>query len=57
MNRIGYIFTVILLMMSAMSQASIRQKYNFNSDWLLKVGDIADAEKTNCVETDWKAIT
>lgn len=57
MNRIGYILTVILLMMSTMPQAGIRQKYNFNSDWLLKVGDVADAKKTNCTETDWKAVT
>ena len=57
MNRIRYILTVILLMMSTMPQAGIRQKYNFNSDWLLKVGDVADAKKTNCTETDWKAVT
>ena len=34
-----------------------RQKYNFNSDWKLKVGDIAGAEKPAYDDTGWKTVT
>ena len=33
------------------------EKYNFNSDWLLKVGDIPSAEKTSFNDRDWEKVT
>lgn len=33
------------------------EKYNFNSDWLLKVGDIPLAEKTSFNDRDWEKVT
>lgn len=37
--------------------AAPREKYNFNSDWLLKVGDPAGAEVKNFADNDWKGVT
>lgn len=34
-----------------------REKYNFNSDWLLKVGDIPSAEKVSFNDRDWEKVT
>ena len=34
-----------------------RNKYNFNSDWLLKVGDIPAAERVSHKDKDWKKVT
>lgn len=34
-----------------------RNKYNFNSDWLLKVGDIPSAEKVSFNDKDWEKVT
>ena len=34
-----------------------RQKYNFNSDWKLMVGDIAGAEKPAYDDSGWKTVT
>jgi len=34
-----------------------RQKYNFNSSWLLKIGDVKDAEKVNFTDAGWKPVT
>ncbi|MGL5273413.1 MAG: glycoside hydrolase family 2 protein, partial [Phocaeicola sp.] len=37
--------------------ANNREKYNFNSQWLLKIGDIVGAEKNNFDDSAWKKIT
>lgn len=37
--------------------AAGREKYNFNSDWKLKVGDIAQAESVSYSDTGWKSVT
>ena len=37
--------------------ASPRTKYNFNSDWLVKVGDESGAEAAAFADTDWKKVT
>jgi len=36
---------------------SSRTKYNFNSDWLLKVGDDPGAEAPAFADTDWQKVT
>lgn len=35
----------------------IRDKYNFNSDWLLYVGDVADAKNIRFADGEWKCVT
>jgi hypothetical protein len=37
--------------------ASPRTTYNFNSDWLVKVGDVAGAEATGLADATWKPVT
>ena len=39
------------------SFATGREKYNFNSGWLLKVGDIPSAENRSFKDSDWKKVT
>ena len=34
-----------------------RKKYNFNSEWLLKLGDITNGQKVKLKDADWKKIT
>ena len=38
---------LLFVMLPAFILANNREKYNFNSQWLLQIGDIAGAEKTN----------
>ena len=35
----------------------MRQKYNFNSDWLLSVGDATGAEQQKFADSNWKKVT
>lgn len=37
--------------------AAEREKYNFNSDWKLKVGDIVQAEEVDYPDAEWKSVT
>ncbi len=37
--------------------ANAGEKYNFNSDWLLKTGDIPSAEKTSFDDSGWEKVT
>ena len=34
-----------------------RKKYNFNSDWLLSIGDNADAKNSSFNDKRWKNVT
>ena len=34
-----------------------RQKYNFNADWLLRVGDTPEAREVRYSDADWKRVT
>ncbi len=34
-----------------------RQKYNFNADWLLRVGDTPEAREVRYADADWKRVT
>ena len=46
-----FLFTGIIISTSA------REKYNFNSDWLLHVGDVQEAEQSQIVDKSWKKVT
>lgn len=39
------------------SDTGVRQKYNFNSDWLLSVGDATGAEQQKFADGNWKKVT
>lgn len=49
--------SLCLLMVISSIHAAGREKYNFNSGWKLKVGDIAQAESVSYLDTGWKSVT
>ena len=48
---------LLLLIFPAMLWAGNREKYNFNPQWLLHVGDITGAESPGFSDKDWAKIT
>ena len=53
------LFSVLMLIIPAIIVAKgyDREKYNFNPEWLLHVGDLGGAEKTDFPDTDWEKVT
>lgn len=56
-----HLFLFLLISIFSLTQTSDllareREKYNFNSDWLLKIGDIQDADSKLFPDKDWKKI-
>ena len=47
----------VLIIVSFFTSAQAREKYNFNSGWLLQIGDIKGAESTNFSDKTWKKVT
>jgi Beta-galactosidase/beta-glucuronidase len=47
---------LLFVMLPAAMWANNREKYNFNSQWLLQIGDIQGAEKANFNDNDWEKI-
>jgi hypothetical protein len=37
--------------------STVRDKYNFNSEWLLYVGDIPEAREVRFQDPDWTKVT
>lgn len=54
-NNFFLSFLIILFCCPSLSPA--REKYNFNSDWLLQVGDIKGAELATYSDKNWKRVT
>ena len=49
---------VMLVVVSAVAaEAFERQKLNFNADWLLAVGDVAEAGGADYDDRDWLPVT
>lgn len=55
MNLKSLFLSAALILTAAF--ATGREKYNFNSGWLLKVGDIPSAESRSFKDSDWKKVT
>lgn len=55
MNLKSLFLSAALILTAAF--ATGREKYNFNSGWLLKVGDIPSAESRSYKDSDWKRVT
>lgn len=52
------LFLVALIGISqVVAAADVRDKYNFNSDWLLYVGDVPEAKETGFPDKDWRKVT
>ena len=56
MKRIFLIVGIVLLAV-AQAVAGVREKYNFNAEWLLHVGDAPDADKVKYNDEGWKQVT
>lgn len=53
-----FLFTFLLAILSAINiQASERKKYNFNSEWKLRIGDFPKAKDTKFDDNKWKQVT
>ena len=53
-----FLFTFLLAILSAINiQASERKKYNFNSEWKLRIGDFPKAKETKFDDSKWKQVT
>lgn len=53
-----FLFTFLLAILSAINiQASERKKYNFNSEWKLRIGDFPKAKDTKFDDSKWKQVT
>lgn len=53
-----FLYLWLMLWMNLPVMASdVRSKYNFNSDWLLRVGDINGAQETDFKDGDWISVT
>ncbi len=57
MKKIVFVYAVPFLSAVSGLSAAPREKYNFNSDWLLKVGDIKGADLKQHNDKDWKSVT
>lgn len=56
-NKIKTLVFFLLLSVSAVSGANNREKYNFNPQWLLSVGDIRGAEQKQFADGNWEKVT
>ena len=53
-----FLFTFLMAILSAINiQASERKKYNFNSEWKLRIGDFPKAKDTKFDDSKWKQVT
>lgn len=42
---------------SVATSFAAREKYNFNSDWLIEVGDVPSGEQKKLDDSDWRSVT
>ncbi len=60
MKRTPFIITLIstlCLLLFTTTQGNAREKYNFNLQWLLHIGDVSGGEKANLPDKDWEIIS
>lgn len=58
MNNRIILFLLILIGISQYAAATdVRDKYNFNSEWLLHVGDVPEAKQSRYEDSNWKQVT
>ena len=55
--RILFFFLVFIGISQFVTSSDVRNKYNFNSDWLLYVGDTPEAKQIRFSDSDWKKVT
>ena len=52
-----YFLAFVMLCMAVWLPAAERKKMNFNQHWLLKIGDIQDAQAKNYNDSQWQPVT
>lgn len=57
MKRILVITFILCVFSLSEGCAAGREKYNFNSDWLLKIGDVPNAQAVGFEDSDWNMVT
>ena len=57
MKYLRYVMALLLMVLAVETDAVERKKYNFNSDWLLYIGDAQHAEETSYPDAQWKHVT
>ncbi|MFV0324039.1 MAG: glycoside hydrolase family 2 protein [Bacteroides xylanisolvens] len=56
-NKVLLFICLLTCLSVAHGYASERKRYNFNSEWLLKVGEVLDGQQSGLNDSDWKKIT
>lgn len=56
-KKLGSVCMLLFAASLLQAQAVDRKKYNFNSEWRLKVGDYPEAMKPAYNDTEWKKVT
>ena len=56
-HRILFFFLAFIGISQFVTSSDVRNKYNFNSDWLLYVGDTPEAKQIRFSDSDWKKVT
>lgn len=57
LRKLSVALAACAVMLASGLSLSAREKYNFNSDWKLKVGDIKGADQRNFNDGGWKSVT
>lgn len=57
LKSIPGLFAIILFLALGYGTALARETYNFNSDWLLTIGDRDGADKPGYNDSEWKKVT
>lgn len=56
-NRIILFFLILIGISQYAAATDVRDKYNFNSEWLLHVGDVHEAKQSRYEDSNWKQVT
>ena len=56
-HRILFFFLAFIGISQFVTSSDVRNKYNFNSDWLLYVGDVPEAKQPRFSDSEWKKVT
>ena len=56
-HRILFFFLAFIGISQFVTSSDVRNKYNFNSDWLLYVGDTPEEKQIRFSDSDWKKVT
>lgn len=57
MKQLLFALLLFIIAVAIPVEGVSREKYNFNSDWLLAIGDIRGAEQTVFNDKGWKSVT